>query len=62
MIEDRAPIHWSKVAQDFCTQNSMETLSHLPQSLNLNPIKHVWKRLKIIVNKCLICSKNAKEL
>jgi transposase len=62
VMEDGAPIHRSKVAQDFRVQNSMETLPHPPQSPDLNPIEHVWKRLKIMVNKRLTCSKNTEEL
>jgi hypothetical protein len=30
VMEDGAPIHWSKIAKEFHTQNSMDTLLFLP--------------------------------
>jgi transposase len=51
VVEDGAPTHQSKVAQSFHSQNSLESFPHPAQSLDMNPIEHVWKQLKILVNK-----------
>jgi len=61
-MEDGAPIHQSKIAKDFCILNSMKTLPHPPQSPDLNPIKHIWKKLKILVNKHPTHPKNTEAL
>ena len=40
----------------------MASIPHPPQSPDLNPIKHVWKKLKVLVNQCLTRPKNKDEL
>ena len=62
VMEDGAPIHRSKVAQTFHSQNSLETFPHPAQSPDMNLIEHVWKKLKVLVNKHPTCSRNANEL
>ena len=42
VMEDGAPVHQCKLAHKFRTENAMETISHPPQSPDLNPIEHVW--------------------
>ena len=41
VMEDGAPTHRSKVAQNFRSQNSLEKFPHLAQSPDMNPIEHV---------------------
>jgi transposase len=62
VMEDGAPTHRSKVAQTFRSQNSMETFPHPAQSPDMNPIEHVWKRLKVLVNERPNQPRNADEL
>ena len=62
VMEDGAPIHRSKVAKDFRVAHLIETLPHPAQSPDLNPIEHVWKRLKVGINKRPIRPKNLVEL
>jgi transposase len=62
VMEDGAPTHRSKVAQNFRSQNSLETFPHPAQSPDMNPIEHVWKQLKVLVNKRPNQSRNGDEL
>jgi transposase len=62
VMEDGAPVHRSKIAKEFRSQNSLETIPHPPQSPDLNPIEHVWKRLKVLVNERPNRPTNAEEL
>ena len=62
VVEDGAPTHCSKAAHDFQSQNSLETFPHPPQSPDMNPIEHVWKQLKVLVNKHPICPQNVDLL
>jgi transposase len=50
------------VAKHFHSQNSLEIFPHPAQSPDMNPIEHVWKQLKILVNKHPTHPKNADEL
>jgi transposase len=62
VMEDGAPIHRSKVAKDFRTSHHMEVLPHPAQSPDVNPIEHVWKRLKTRINQRPVRPKNLDEL
>ena len=62
VVEDGAPTHRSKAAHDFRSQNSLETFPHPPQSPDMNPIEHVWKQLKVLVNKRPIRPQNVDLL
>lgn len=62
VMEDGAPTHRSKAAQNFRSQNGLETFPHPAQSPDMNPIEHVWKRLKVLVNERPIQPENADML
>ena len=61
-MEDGAPTHTSKVAQNFRNTNSMEPLPHPAQSPDMNPIEHVWYLIKIAINKRHVKPRNEEEL
>jgi transposase len=62
VMEDGAPIHRSMAAKNFRTANSINILRHPAQSPDLNPIEHVWKQLKVMVNKRPVRPKSLPEL
>ena len=62
VMEDGAPVHRSKVAKDFRTSHQMEVFPHPAQSPDLNPIEHVWMRLKVRVNERSQVPQNVDEL
>ena len=62
VVEDGAPVHHSKVAKEFRTMHHMEILSHPAQSPDLNPIEHVWTRLKTGINSRPAIPKDVDEM
>ena len=62
VMEDSAPVHTCKAANDFMISHGMESLPHPAQSPDMNPIKHVWGILKRRVNARGEISENEEEL
>jgi transposase len=62
VVEDGAPIHRSMAAKHFRMANSMNVLHHPAQSPDLNPIEHIWKQLKLMINKRPVRPKSISEL
>jgi transposase len=51
IVEDGVPIHRSKLAKTFRAEHLIEVLPHPAQSPDLNPIEHIWTRLKTGINR-----------
>jgi transposase len=51
LMEDRVPVHRNKVAKDWKENHDLAKIEWPAQSLDLNPIKNVWKLLKDVVQK-----------
>jgi transposase len=62
VMEDGAPVHRSKAAKDFRTAHHLEVFPHPAQSSDVNPIEHVWHRLKTRINRRLHIPKNVDEM
>ena len=62
VMEDGAPTHTSKVAQNFRNTNSMEPLPHPAQSPDMNLIEHVWYLIKTRINKRRNRPKTVEEM
>ena len=45
-MQDNASIHTSRLARQWFQENSIDVLEWPPYSLDLNPIEHLWYRLK----------------
>ena len=61
VVEDGAPVHRCAAAKNFRESNQVCSLSHPPQSPDMNPIEHVWKSFKTNINKHSKHSQNAVE-
>ena len=62
VVEDGAPIHTAKFTQSFRDSHFLDSLYHPSQSPDLNPIEHVWHRLKSSLSKRGTIPKNTQEL
>ena len=62
VMEDGAPVHTCRVAQDFRDSHSMEIFAHPAQSPDMNPIEHLWYLLKSRINRRKNIPKNLDEL
>jgi transposase len=62
IMEDGAPVHRAKVAKNFCATHHMEVFPHPAQSPDLNPIEHVWHRLKTRINARPVIPRNLEEM
>jgi transposase len=62
VVEDGAPVHTAMISRKFRTDHHIDTLEHPAQSPDVNPIEHVWKHLKVMVNKRLVRPRNLEEL
>uniref|UniRef100_A0A8K9X641 Tc1-like transposase DDE domain-containing protein n=1 Tax=Oncorhynchus mykiss TaxID=8022 RepID=A0A8K9X641_ONCMY len=50
--QDNDPNHTAKTTQEWLRDKSLNVLERPSHSPDLNPIKHLWKDLKIAVQQC----------
>ena len=48
-IQDNAPIHISRLVKEWFEENGIDVLEWPPYSPDLNPIEHLWFRLKKLI-------------
>jgi transposase len=62
VMEDGAPVHRARVATNFRTTHQVQVFPHPPQSPDINPIEHVWHKLKTRINSHPVIPKNLEEM
>jgi transposase len=51
--QDNNPKHTAKTTQEWLRDKSLNVLEWPSQSSDLNPIKYLWRDLKIVVQQCI---------
>lgn len=62
VVEDGAPVHTCGLAKSFRRYHGMDSLIHPANSPDLNPIEHVWKKLKTQINDRPVHPRSAIDL